>query len=275
MKLLIAVDMEGITGVVDWKHVDSTHAEYQRFRHVMTADVNAAIAGAAEAGVENILVADGHGYAKNILIEEIDPRARLNSGSPSPFSMVQGIDTGVQAAIFIGYHAQMGTRNAVLAHTWSSACVSNVWLNDRPTGEIGLNASVCGHFGVPILLISGDQAACDEACQWMPDIEVAPVKKASGRQAAECLPPSVSQALIRQATERACRRFLTGNAPAPLRSELPVKIGVEFIHALHADRAELLPGAVRLDSRKLEVVSPDMPTAYRAFRAMVALADGS
>ncbi len=274
MKLLIAVDMEGISGVVDWKHVDSTHAEYQRFRHIMTADVNAAVAGAAEAGVEDILVADGHGYARNILIEELDPRARLNSGSPSPFSMVQGIDSGVQAAMFIGYHAQMGTRRAVLAHTWSSACVSNVWLNGCPTGEIGLNASVCGFFEAPVLLISGDQAACDEACQWMPEIETVPVKKASGRQAAECLPPAVSQALIRQASQRACLRYLGGSAPAPLHTDSPVKVGVEFIHALHADRAELLPGAIRLDSRTLEFVSEDMPCAYRAFRAMVALADG-
>jgi len=272
MKLLIAVDMEGISGVVDWKHVDSTHAEYQRFRHVMTADVNAAIAGAAQAGVEEILVADGHGYAKNILIEELDDRARLNSGSPSPFSMVEGIDRGVQAAFFVGYHAHMSTEHAILAHTWYNTVVSNVWLNGEIVGEIGLNASVCGHFGAPVLMVTGDQAACDEAGQWIPGVEVAPVKKASGRQAAECLPPSVSQRIIRETAERAAHKYLEGNPPAPLSPELPVRIRVEFLNTLQTDKACLLPGAARLDGRRIEIQADDMVTAYRSFRAAVSLA---
>jgi D-amino peptidase len=272
MRLLIAVDMEGISGVVDWKHVDSTHAEYQRFRHVMTADVNAAIAGASQAGVEEIIVADGHGYAKNILIEELDERARLNSGSPSPFSMVQGIESGVQAVFFVGYHAHMSTKHAVLAHTWSSASVSNVWLNGEIVGEIGLNASVCGHFNAPVLLVSGDQAACDEAGQWIPGVEVVPVKKASGRQAAECLPPVVSQRMIRKAAEHAIRRYQEGNAPAPRSTALPVRIGIEFLNTLQTDQASLLPGVTRLDGRRIELQADDMPAAYRSFRAAVSLA---
>jgi D-amino peptidase len=272
MKLLIAVDMEGISGVVDWKHVDSTHAEYQRFRHIMTADVNAAVAGAAQAGVEEILVADGHGYAKNILIEELDPRARLNSGSPSPFSMVQGIDTGVQAAFFIGYHAHMSTEKAILAHTWSSASVSNVWLNGKIVGEIGLNASVCGAFGAPVLFVSGDQAACDEARQWIPGVVVVAVKKASGRQAAECLPPSVSQGMIKEATEHAILSYKAGKAPAPVKASLPVRIIVEFLNALQTDQASLIPGITRLDGRRIEFQAEDMPTAYRYFRSAVSMA---
>jgi D-amino peptidase len=272
MKLLIAADMEGITGVVDWNHVDSTHPEYQRFRRVMTADVNAAIAGAAQAGIVDILVADGHGYAKNILIEEIDARARLNSGSPSQFSMLEGIDTGVQAAFFVGYHAHMSTKHAILAHTWSSAKVSNVWLNDRIVGEIGLNASLCGSFGVPVLLVTGDQAACDEACEWIPGVEVVAVKKASSRQAAECLPPSVSQRLIREAAERAVLRFKDGKAPAPLQALIPVKIVIEFLNTLQADNASLMPGVSRVDGRRIEFQLNDMPSAYRSFRAAVSLA---
>lgn len=272
MKLLIAVDMEGISGVVDWKHVDSTHAEYQRFRHIMTADVNAAIAGASRAGVEEILVADGHGYAKNILIEELDERAHLNSGSPSPFAMLQGIDSGVQAAFFVGYHAHMSTQHAVLAHTWSSASVSNVWLNGEIVGEIGLNASVCGHFGVPVLMLTGDQAACDEASQWIPGVEVVPVKKASGRQAAECLPPSVSQRLIQKSAEQAIRRYQEGSAPAPRSTALPISIIIEFLNTLQTDRASLLPGVTRLDGRRIKFQADDMPSAYRTFRAAVSLA---
>lgn len=272
MKILIAVDMEGITGVVDWKHVESTHAEYQRFRRIMTADVNAAVAGAADAGADEILVADGHGYAKNILIEELDPRARINSGSPSPYSMVQGIDTGVHAAFFIGYHAHMSTENAVLAHTWSSERVSNVWLNGRIVGEIGLNASLCGSFGVPVLLLTGDQAACAEAQEWIPGIDVVAVKTASSRQSAECLPPGVSQPLIRQAAERVVTAFKAGKCPAPLQVELPVRITIEFLDTAMADAAALLPVLTRLDGRRVEFQADSMPSAYRFFRAAVALA---
>jgi D-amino peptidase len=271
MKLLIAVDMEGITGVVDWKHVDSTHEEYQRFRKIMTDDVNAAVAGAAEAGASEIIVADGHGYAKNILIEALDPRARLNSGTPSPFAMVQGVDSGVQAAFFIGYHAHMSTPEAILAHTWSSARVSNVWLGDRMIGEIGLNASVCGSFGVPVLLLTGDHAACLEAQLWIPGIEVVEVKKASGRQAAECLPPGVTHPLIRQAAARVIQAFQE-NPPSPLQVGLPVTITIEFLNTVQADGAALLPFLTRVDGRKVELVAEDMPTAYRLFRSAINLA---
>lgn len=272
MKILIAVDMEGITGVVEWKHVESTHAEYQRFRHIMTADVNAAVAGAAEAGADEILVADGHGYAKNILIEELDSRARINSGSPSPFSMVQGVDTGVHAAFFIGYHAHMSTEKAVLAHTWSCERVSNVWLNEKIVGEIGLNASVCGSFGVPVLLLSGDQAACNEAQEWIPGIKVVPVKKASGRYSAECLPPGVSQPLIHQAAKHAVTEFKAGRCPAPLQVALPVRITIEFLNTGQADAAALLPNFDRIDGRRVGFQAESMPAAYRFFRAAIALA---
>ncbi|MGE5223459.1 MAG: M55 family metallopeptidase [Omnitrophica WOR_2 bacterium] len=273
MKLLIACDMEGISGVVDWNHVDSTHTEYyNRYRKIMTGDVNAAIAGAANMGIEDIIVADGHGYAKNILIEELDQRARLNSGSPSPFAMVQGIDSGVSAVFFIGYHAHMSTQNAILAHTWSSAKVSNVWLNDRIAGEIGLNASVCGHFGAPVLLISGDEAACQEANEWMPGIETVPVKKASGRQSAECLPTGLAQQRIRDGAERAIKSFQNGQAPVPLKTESPVKISIEFLNTLLTDRASLVPGVERQDARRIVFTAVDMVSAYKAFRAAVEIA---
>ncbi len=271
MKLLIAVDMEGITGVANWDHVTPTHPEYQRFRRLMTADVNAAVAGAAEAGVEDIVVSDGHWSSGNILIEELDPRARLNSGSPSPFSMVQGIDNGVNAAIFIGYHAHIGSQNAVLDHTWSSAAVANLWLNDRVFGEIGLNAAVCGSFGAPVLMLSGDQTAAAEARDLLGDVETAVVKQTSGRFAAELLPPAVTAKLIRETAARAVRRYQSGSASAPFKLSLPVTVTVEFIYSNMADMAAILPGAVRLDARKVAYTAADMPTAYRAFRTMVSL----
>jgi len=272
MKLLIACDMEGITGVVNWDHVDPGHAEYPRFRKLMTGDVNAAVAGAAQAGVEDILVADGHHFATNILIEELDPRARLNSGSPSPFGMVQGIDTGIDAVFFIGYHARMGNAPGVCDHTWSSSRVANVWLNQRLIGEIGLNGSVCGHFGAPVILIAGDQTACAEARDFIPGIETVEVKKASCRSAAEVLSPKVTAKMIQETAVKAIQKFKAGQGPQPLKLTTPITGVIEFRDSLQAEAASRLPGAVRLDGRRVEFTAPDMATAYRTFRCAVSLA---
>lgn len=273
MKLLIAVDMEGITGVANWHHVDPSQPEYQRFRRLMTGDANAAVRGAAEAGVKEIIVTDGHWNGDNILIEELDPKARLNTGLQSPFSMLQGIDLGVNAVFFIGYHARMGTQNAILDHTWSSQRVQNVWINGRITGEIGLNASLCGAFGIPVLLLSGDQSAASEAAEWVSGIETVVVKRASGRVSAEMLPPALTQAMIAEAALRAVQNFQAGKGTAALTLQKPVTLAVEFFYSEMADRVSLLlPGCRRVDGRKVEFTMPDMPAAYQAFRSAVALA---
>src|SRR5688500_8008067 len=211
MKIVIAVDMEGITGVTTWDQVTPGHAEYSRFRKLMTQDENAAIRGAAEAGADEIIVADGHWNGSNILIEELDPRARLNTGSPSPFSMMQGIDESVDGVMFIGYHARNGSPNAVLDHTWSASTVANVWLNDILTGEYGLNAAVAGHFGVPVIMVSGDQTACAQVTELLGDVEAAIVKQATGRFAAECLTPQAAQELLFAKAARAIGRLAGGD----------------------------------------------------------------
>ena len=271
MKLLIACDMEGISGVVTWNQVDPSKPEYQRFRHIMTADVNAVVQGAVQGGATEIIISDGHWNSGNVLLEELDPHAHLNTGTPSPLSMVQSVDEGVDAAIFIGYHARVGTQNAILDHTWSSVRVANLWLNDRLSGEFGLNAAVCGTFKVPVLMVSGDQSVCAEAREWVPDVATAQVKKAVGRMAAQCLPLEESQALLRETAGESVRRFISGKAPAPLAITTPVKIAIEFFTTIMADQASLLPGAARLDGRRIEFTSKTMPDAYLAFRAAVNL----
>ena len=158
MRILIAADMEGISGVTNWDQVSPEHPEYERFRRIMTAEVNAAIEGAYAGGAQEVIVSDGHNLANNILVEELDRRARLNNGTPAPFAMVEGVQNGVDGVLFIGYHARAGTRNAILDHTWSSKCVLNLWLNDLLVGETGLNAAVCGNLNTPVLLVSGDQS---------------------------------------------------------------------------------------------------------------------
>lgn len=277
MKILIAADMEGITGVVHSDHTNPSHAEYPRFRQLMTQDVNAAIRGAFAAGADDVIVSDGHWDNRNILIEHLDPRALLNSGTPRPFSMVEGIDTGVAGAIFIGYHARVGTQNAILDHTWSSGQVDGVWLaaaggQPQPIGEIGLNAAVCGHFGAPVIMLSGDQTACAEATALLGPLETVVVKRATGRTSAECLPPSVTAELIEQAAARAVYGLLGDDPPPPFALTPPITVSIEFIRSHMADAAALLPGARRSEGKRVEYTAQDMPEAYRAFRALVGLA---
>jgi D-amino peptidase len=273
MKILIATDMEGITGVTTWEQVTPGHAEYARFRRLMTQDVNAAIRGAFDAGADEVVVADGHWNGSNILIEELDARARLNTGSPSPLSMMEGIDQSIDAVMFIGYHARNGSPGAILDHTWSSKTVANVWLNDILTGEYGLNAAVAGHFGVPVILVSGDQTACAQVTELLGNLETAVVKQASGRFAAECLAPQVTQETIRLSAERAVVRLSEGNMPAPFVLGTPITVAVEFFTSDMADRATRVPLTKRQGTR-VSLTLPEMVSAYNGFRAMVMLASG-
>jgi len=273
MKILIATDMEGITGVTTWDHVTPGHAEYARFRRLMTQDINAAVRGVMDAGADEVIIADGHWNGSNILVEELDSRARLNTGSPSPFSMMQGIDESVDGVMFVGYHARNGTPHAILDHTWSSKTVANVWLNDILTGEYGLNAAVAGQFGVPVIMVSGDQTACAQVTELLGDIEMAVVKQATGRFAAECLTPQTSQELICTTAMRAVERLVQGDTPDPFVIEIPVRVTVEFFTSDMADRATRIPFTER-DGTRVSFAAQDMASAYSGFRAMVMLAIG-
>ena len=271
MKILIATDMEGITGVTNWDQVDPGHAEYARFRHLMTGDVNAAIRGVSDSGAVEILVTDGHGFGTNILHEELDPRAHLICGDYSPLAMIQGVDQGVNGVIFVGYHARAGSQNAILDHTWSSVRVANLWLNNVLVGEYGLNGAVAGHFNVPVLMLTGDQTACAQASELLGSIETVVVKTAISRMAAECLPPLVTQECIQNAASLAVKRFKAGKAPKPFIVASPVHVTIDFNSSDQADQAALFPGSRRLDGRRLTFTADDMLAAYLAFQAAVAM----
>jgi len=270
MKILVAADMEGISGVTTWDQVMPGHSEYARFRHIMTGDVNAAVRGAFDAGAKEVFVADGHAVGSNILIEELDPRASLNTGSPSPLSMVQGIDE-VDGAIYVGYHARAGSPDGILDHTWSSRTVANVWLNDILMGEYGINAAVAGHFGVPVLMVTGDQTACAQTVELLGNLEAVVVKHATGRYSAECLPPSLAQSMIQKSAAQAVSRLGRRKAPRPFVLDEPILLSVEFFNSAMADHAMRMPEAER-DGTCVSLSLPDMVIAYSAFRAMVALA---
>lgn len=273
MKILIAADMEGITGVVHWDQVNPDHPEYSRFRKLMTEDVNAAIRGAFAGGATSVVVTDGHNNGRNILIEELDSRATLNSGSPTPLSMVSGVNEGVNGVMFIGYHGRMGAVNAILDHTWSDEHVSGLWINDCAFGEAGLNGAVCGHFDVPIIMASGDQTLCAEVREFFGnEIETAQVKKAVSRMAAECLPPAETSKLIEEVAKRAVINLKSEKAPKPFKVTRPIKMTLEFEQSDMADRAALMPQSKRTADRRAEYVADDMVTIYLAFRTMLALA---
>jgi len=272
MKILIAADMEGISGVTTWDQVTAGKPDYERFRRLMTEDVNAAVRGAFDSGAKEVFVTDGHASGSNILIEELDPRASLNTGSPSPLSMVQGVDE-VDGVIFVGYHARAGSPEGILDHTWSSKTVANVWLNDILVGEYGFNAAVAGHFDVPVLMVTGDQTACMQTVELLGNVETVVVKHATGRYSAECLPPKVAQDMIEKAAAKAVGRLSKRKVPEPFALEEPVLLSVEFFNSVMADNAMRMPDAER-DGTCVSMSVPDMITAYSAFRALVALASG-
>ncbi len=265
MHVLIAVDMEGITGVVHWDQVRPGHFEYPRFRDLMTEEVNAAIDGALDGGATRVTVTDGHNDGRNILIEQLHAPARLNSGSPAPLSMVQGVQEA-DRVFFVGYHARANTPDAILCHTWTDQ-VRGVWLNERAVGEIGLNAAVCGSFGVPVVLMTGDQAAVQEASELLGPLETVAVKTACGRMSAECLPVAETRIAIRHAAAHALVRQID-----PLKIEAPIRLRVALTWPDQVDRALRVPGSRRLDGVTLEWVGDDMVKVYHAFRAIVSLA---
>lgn len=267
MKILIATDMEGISGVMNWNQVLPNNDEYPRFCKIMTADVNAAVAGAFKGGATEVVVNDGHAEGRNILIEDLDPRARLHSGTCAPYSMVEGIQTkDVSAVFFVGFHARSGTARAVLAHTWSST-IANVWINDRLVGEIELIASVCGAFGTPVAMISGDQTTIGQAEEVLGPLETVVVKQSTSYESAECLHPDLTEKLILEAAFRAVSNLKKGKIGKLFEVETPVKLVIQYKSLELADQASNLPGVKRLDGTRIEITARDMPTAYLHFQA--------
>lgn len=277
MRILISADMEGISGIVDWAQVMPDCADYGQGRQLMLGDVNAAVNGAFVGGAEAVTVADAHYLGRNLLLDGLDSRARLQSGSPSPHGMLTGIDDQppYDALVFVGYHAMAGAKKAILCHTWSNTTVSGVWLNGQAVGEIGLNAMTGAYFSLPVIALTGDRVACLEAQNLLgAGVEVAVVKQATGRYAAECLPLGEARERICIAVSGAVRKVLAGNGPKPWSVAAPIALEVEFFYPEQAERAFLVPGTERRSGTRLAYEAPDAMVAYRAFRAMVGLGRG-
>jgi D-amino peptidase len=268
-RVFISIDMEGISGIVDGSQTGGDAGEYQTGRRLMVGDLNAVVEGALAAGVEEVVVSDAHGGLRNLQPEEVHEVAYLIRGSPKPWSMMEGIEEGFEAAFYVGYHAMKGTQNGVLAHTISGGTVDAIWINGRETGEFGLNAALAGLHGVPSVFISGDAAVAVEARAFVPKICTAIVKWAVGRRAAKCLHPKKAQALIKKTATEALAK--AGNIE-PFRVDDPVEFKLKLVNALGGDAAGGLPYAERLDGRTIRAVFDDYPMAIKGLRSAISIA---
>ncbi len=270
MRVYVSVDMEGIGGV---SHPDPTSRSdpgYPTAVALMAGEANAAIEGAFAGGATAVVVNDSHGQMFNLPPEALDPRATLVQGH-KPWSMVEGArDGGFGVALFVGYHTRAGHPTGTISHTYSLAPTLTT-LQGRPVGESGLNALVLGAWGVPVGLVSGDDALAEETRTWLPWAEQVIVKTVVSRRAAAAVHPSVARDRVRVGAERAVRRAGAGELQ-PLDVDPPVTLGVEYRHAGEADFAALIPGVERTGDRGVRIVAPDPVTAFRAFLAGIRLA---
>lgn len=261
--------MEGITGVSARNHVDESHPEYQRFRRLMTEDVNQVILGAMEAGATEFLVTDAHGSMTNVMIEHLHPAAQLISGSNKPMGQMQGLNSDFAAVFLVGFHAMEGSPDGFLNHTLMSQLVTRIKCNGEEIGEVGLNAHMAGHFGVPVTLVTGDDQVADEARAILgDDLEAAVVKTSIDRVVAHCLPPAQSHPILREAGKRAVEKIPTSK---PLEFQSPVTLEVTFKTTPQAQICSWFPSVERLDSKTIAIAAPDYPQAFRQMRACLIL----
>jgi D-amino peptidase len=254
-KVYISADMEGIAGVVTGEQLGPQGFEYQRFREFMTNEVLAAIEGARAAGATEILVSDSHGNGQNLLIEKFPKDVQIVRSWPRPLMMVQGIDSTFDAVLFVGYHASTTNPEGVRAHTMSSANFADIRVNGVSVPEAGLNAAIAGHFGVPVVLVTGDDAIVKEASALLPDIEGAVVKWAYGFHSARTLTPEASCELIREKAKLAVTRAA---GRKPYRVKTPVDLEIRFKNYRPAEILAYLPIVERVDAHTVRFRGKDM-----------------
>ena len=268
MKVYISADMEGVTGVTHSQDVIPGRSQYERFRKLLTAEVNAAIAGAAEAGVTDFLVNEAHDGMRNILLEDLDPRAALIVGQQKPLVMMEGV-SNADVAFFIGYHARAGT-GGVLSHTFTAPqVVVGVELNGEPCSEGRMNAALARLWDVPVGLVSGDDLTCEEAESLYTGVQTAKVKTAVDRYTARCLPPEESLRRIREAARAAVEN---AERLSPYTLEPPYTFTVEFATTSTAAGVLYFPGLERVNDRRVSWTHEDYQTAYKMFIGVMRLA---
>jgi D-amino peptidase len=270
MRVLISVDMEGIAGVVDPDDIRPGHPEYERARGYMTDEASAAVRGVlAFDGNASILVCDAHAAFRNILPERLDRNCTLMRGQPRRRSMMSGIDDNIDAACLIGYHGKAGTSDSVLAHTISGATIAAVRIDGHELGELGLNAALAAHYGVPTVLATGDDTLVREAALTVAGITTVEVKRAFGNRAADSLHPAEACARIEASTEQALRN---PPEPGPVFAGAAVDLEVDLLKPGMTELARLIPGVQSRGPRTLGIITHDFAAAYDLLEVFTVLA---
>jgi D-amino peptidase len=261
LKVFISVDMEGITGVVNWEETSRTGKDYDYFRRLMALEANAAVEGALDAGATEITVRDAHGSARNILPDLLHPRAKLiRDWSGGPRGMMEGIDDSYDAAIFIGYHARAGTPDALLEHT-SSGNVLDFAINGVSLPEAGYNALIAGVYDVPVVLVAGDSAICAQARDLFGEVETVAVKSGIGA-AAFNVHPDVAQEMIRSSVREA---LSDRSRYRPYRLEAPYTLRLRMKNETSVYNGAFFPGARRTGDWEITYTSNDFMQIMYAF----------
>lgn len=261
MKVYMSVDLEGITGVAGSYQILQDPGALPEVRELVTGDVNAAIAGAKEAGATTVWVNENHS-GRDVLLEKVDPMAEVIIGKPKPLMTLEGLDSSFDCVFMVGIHAMAGTTGAVLDHTWMPKCVQALRVNGVTIGELGLNALAAGHFGVPIALVTGDTQVVQEAQELLGDVEGVAVKVGLDRYAARSPHPSKAREAIRQGAARALReieRFKPFTLPSPMKME------IDYANTAFATAATWIPTAVREGPQTVSFTVADFLTGVKTF----------
>jgi D-amino peptidase len=266
MRVFISSDMEGTAGIVDWSQCRGPGTEYETGRRLLLAEVNAAIEGARQAGATSVLVNDAHGAMANLQPDALD--AAYVSGRHKPRYMMQGLDESFDAIFFVSYHGSMGT-NGVLSHTYNPRAVYEVRLNGNPVGEAGVNLLVAHAFGVPVVLVTGDDVTIDETRGVLPDVVGIVVKEAATRFAASSLTPTDACLAIREGARAAITR-LTQGAPK-VGVGAPFRLEVDWLTADMAEMASWIGGVERIGARSVAFAGDDPHAIYERFVATIAI----
>ena len=255
LKIYISADMEGVVGVVTGEQLGPTGFEYNRFREFMTAEVNAAIEAAFAAGATEVVVSDSHGNGQNLLIEKLHKEVTLIRSWPRPLGMMSGIDQTFDGVIFLGYHTGTTNKEGVRAHTISSARLADVRLNGASVSEAAMNAAIAGHFNVPVIMVSGDDAVVKETTALLGDIESATVKWALGFHSARTLMPDIAYRLIHDKVRKAIGRIKEFK---PYKLKTPVQLEVQFKNYRPSEVLSYLSIVERIDSHSIRFTGKDI-----------------
>ncbi len=267
MKILISADMEGATGVTWPADVLPGTEQWQRCRQMFTSDVNAAIAGFFDGGADDVLVNEAHWTMRNLLLEQLDDRARMLTGRHKDLSMVEGVQHGdVDGIAFVGYHAGAGTEG-VLAHTYLANSITGVWVGGRQASEGRLNSLVAAEYGVPVVLVTGDDRTGADAAGYAPRARTVAVKDYVSRYAAVCRPPARTAADIRSAAREATA-LAVRHEPA---REGPFTVELEFDATHLVGAATVVPSVERCGERRVRYTTATMYEGIRCFKAVTTL----